>query len=172
MSVERSLTRFISTMVTAAWDLMPGWGRWLSAIVLVLWLGWTFLLQERHGGASIVVMSVIDRPISYVYVNGKMGSNTFAFDGFGAGGGGSAGPYKIDGDTVRIDWLLSTTLDQLEKEGLRPEKHSITLPMPKREKGQDDFCVLMLPDNTPMIRWAHSCPVELDSIVDTYRTRK
>ncbi|MBW3780820.1 hypothetical protein GL270_06110 [Aeromonas veronii] len=172
MTVERSLTRFISTMATAAWNLMPRWGRWLSAIVLVLWLGWTFLLQERHGGASIVLMSVIDRPISYVYVNGKMGSNTLAFDGFGAGGGGSAGPYKIDGDTVKIDWLLSTTREQLDKEGLRPEKHSVTLPMPKRGKGQDDFCVLILPDNTPMIRWAHSCPVELDSIVDTYRTRK
>ncbi|TNJ19459.1 MULTISPECIES: hypothetical protein [Aeromonas] len=172
MTVERSLTRFVSTMATAAWNLMPRWGRWLSAIVLLLWLGWTFLLQERHGGASIVLMSVIDRPISYVYVNGKMGSNTLAFDGFGAGGGGSAGPYKIDGDTVKIDWLLSTTREQLDKEGLRPEKHSVTLPMPKRGKGQDDFCVLMLPDNTPMIRWARSCPVELDSIVDTYRTRK
>ncbi|MFU1553172.1 hypothetical protein ACM3N8_05320 [Aeromonas sp. A04] len=160
------------SMINAAWDLMPRWGRWLSAIVLLLWLGWTFLLQERHGGAAIVVMSVIDRPISYVYVNGKMGSNTLAFDGFGAGGGGSAGPYKIDGDTVKIDWLLSTTRDLLDKEGLRPEKHSVILPMPKREKGQDDFCVLMLPDNTPMIRWAHSCPVELNSIVDTYRMRK
>lgn len=101
MTVERSLTRFISTMATAAWDLMSRWGRWLSAIVLVLWLGWTFLVQERHGGASIVVHSVIDRPISYVYVNGKMGSNTFAFDGLNAGGG-SAGPYRIDGDTVKI----------------------------------------------------------------------
>ncbi|MGL5523486.1 MAG: hypothetical protein ACRDCY_06440 [Aeromonas veronii] len=171
MTVERSLTRFISTMATAAWNLMPRWGRWLSAIVLVLWLGWTFLLQERHGGASVVLMSVMDRPISYVYVNGKMGSNTFAFDGFGAGGGGSAGPYKIDGDTVKIDWELDMTEEQ-EKAGYQFEKHSLTLPMPKRGKGQDDFCVLMLPDNTPMIRWAHSCPVELDSIVDTYRTRK
>ncbi len=95
-------------------------------------------------------------------------------------GGGSAGPYRIDGDTVKIDWLLSTTREQLDKEGLRPEKHSVTLPMPmpmpmpmpKREKGQNDFCVLMLPDNTPMVRWANSCPVELKGIVDTYRTRK
>ena len=81
------MTRFISTMVTAAWDLMPRWGRWLSAIVLVLWLGWSFLFQERHGGASIDVGSVMDRPVSYVYVNGKMGSNAFAFDGLNAGGG-------------------------------------------------------------------------------------
>ncbi|MGL6007454.1 hypothetical protein [Aeromonas sobria] len=171
MTVERNLTRFISTMATAAWNLMPRWGRGSSAIVLVLWLGWTFLLQERRGGASVVLMSVMDRPISYVYVNGKMGSNTFAFDGFGAGGGGSAGPYKIDGDTVKIDWELDMTEEQ-EKAGYQFEKHSLTLPMPKRGKGQDDFCVLMLPDNTPMIRWARSCPVEMDSIVDTYRTRK
>ncbi|MGL5265306.1 MAG: hypothetical protein ACRC9E_03585 [Plesiomonas shigelloides] len=164
------MSSFESMFVTAVWRSMPRWLRWFTAIALVLWLGWVFLVQERHGGASIVVHSVMNRPISYVYVNGKMGSNTFAFDGFNAGGGGSAGPYRIEGNTVKIDWLLSTTLEQLEKEGMKPEKHTITLPMPKREKGQNDFCVLMLPDNTPMVRWAKSCPVEMDSIVDTYRT--
>jgi hypothetical protein len=171
MTVERSLTRFISTMVTAAWDLMPRWGRWLSAIVLVLWLGWTFLLQERHGGASIVVHSVIDRPISYVYVNGKMGSNTFAFDGFSAGGGGSAGPYRIDGDTVKIDWELDMTEEQ-EKAGYRFEKHSLTLPMPKREKGQNNFHVLFLPDNKVMVRWGGWAEPVMNDVIDTYRTRK
>ncbi|MFM5472495.1 DUF3304 domain-containing protein [Aeromonas veronii] len=171
MTVERSLTRFISTMVTAAWDLMPRWGRWLSAIVLVLWLGWTFLLQEQHGGASIVVHSVIDRPISYVYVNGKMGSNTFAFDGFSAGGGGSAGPYWIDGDTVKIDWELDMTEEQ-EKAGYRFEKHSLTLPMPKREKGQNNFHVLFLPDNKVMVRWGGWAEPVMNDVIDNYRTRK
>ncbi|OEC46916.1 DUF3304 domain-containing protein [Aeromonas sp. DNP9] len=171
MTVERSLTRFISTMATAAWNLMPRWGRWLSAIVLVLWLGWTFLLQERHGGASIVVHSVIDRPISYVYVNGKMGSNTFAFDGFSAGGGGSAGPYRIDGDTVKIDWELDMTEEQ-EKAGYRFEKHSLTLPMPMREKGQNNFHVLFLPDNKVMVRWGGWAEPVMNDVIDTYRTRK
>ncbi|PTT52147.1 hypothetical protein [Aeromonas sp. HMWF014] len=164
------MTRFISTMVTAAWNLMPRWGRWLSAIVLVLWLGWSFLFQERHGGASIDVGSVMDRPVSYVYVNGKMGSNAFAFDGLNAGGG-SAGPYRIDGDSVKIDWELDMTEEQ-EKAGYKFEKHSLILPMPKREKGKNDFCVLFLPDNKPLVRWANSCVVEMDSIVSTYRTRK
>ncbi|RQM70657.1 hypothetical protein EHZ47_21590 [Aeromonas jandaei] len=164
------MTRFISTMATAAWNLMPRWGRWLSAIVLVLWLGWSFLFQERHGGASIDVGSVMDRPVSYVYVNGKMGSNAFAFDGLNAGGG-SAGPYRIDGDTVKLDWELDMTEEQ-EKAGYKFEKHSLILPMPKREKGQNDFCVLFLPDNKPLVRWANSCVVEMDSIVSTYRTRK
>lgn len=171
MTVATSLTRLMSMMATAAWQLMPRWGRWVTGILLVLWLGWSWLGQERFGGASIDVGSVMNRPISYVYVNGKMGSNAFAFDGLNAGGG-SAGPYRIEGDTVKIDWLLSTTLEQLEKEGLRPEKHTLTLPMPKRTKGQNDFCVLFLPDNKPLVRWAQSCVVEMDGIVDTYRTRR
>ncbi|HDX8596613.1 TPA: hypothetical protein RQN60_002953 [Aeromonas dhakensis] len=170
MSVERSLTRFISTMATAAWDLLPRWGRWLSAIVLLLLLGWTFLLQERHGGASIVVHSVIDRPISYVYVNGKMGSNTFAFDGLNAGGG-SAGPYRIDGDTVKIDWELDMTEEQ-EKAGYQFEKHSLTLPMPRREKGHDNFHVLFLPDNKVIVRWGGWAEPVMNEVIDNYRTRK
>ncbi|MCS3458813.1 DUF3304 domain-containing protein [Aeromonas sp. BIGb0445] len=158
-------------MINTAWDLMPRWGRWLSAIALVLWLGWTFLLQERHGGASIVVHSVIDRPISYVYVNGKMGSNTFAFDGFSAGGGGSAGPYKIDGDKVKIDWELDMTEEQ-EKAGYQFEKHSTILPMPKREKGQNNFHVLFLPDNKVIVRWGGWAEPVMNDVIDTYRTRK
>lgn len=169
MTAATNYTRFITTLVTTIWQVLPRWGRWVVSILLVLWLGWTLLIQEHHGGAAIVVHSVNERPVSYVYVNGNMGSNTFAFDGFNAGGGGSAGPYRISGNTVKIDWLLSTTSKQHEQ-GLRPEKHSITLPMPKREKGQNDFCVLILPDNKPTVRWAKSCVVEMDRIVDSYRT--
>jgi hypothetical protein len=172
MSAGRGFTTLITELATAIWSILPRWGRWLAGIALAIWLAWIFLIQERHGGASIVVHSVMNRPITYVYVNGNMGSNTFAFDGFHAGGGGSAGPYRIAGDTVKIDWSLSATLKQREEQGLKTEKHSMTLPMPKREKGQNDFCVLMLPDNTPMVRWARSCIVEMKGIVDTYRTRK
>ncbi|MCH4995757.1 hypothetical protein [Pectobacterium carotovorum] len=171
MSVASGLTRVISGLITAIWQILPRWGRWVASILLVLWLGWTFLIQERHGGASLVVMSVMDRPIGYAYVNGNMGGNTDAFDGRNAGGK-TAGPYRIDGDTANIKWLLSTTLKQQEEQEFQPEKHTITLPMPQREKGQNSFCVLMLPDNKPMIRWAESCVVEMDSIVDTYRTRR
>ncbi|WP_233983652.1 hypothetical protein [Pectobacterium versatile] len=172
MSAASGLTRAISGLITAIWQILPRWGRWVASILLVLWLGWTFLIQEQHGGASIVVHSVIDRPISYVYVNGNMGSNTDAFDGFHAGGGGSAGPYRIEGDKVSIKWELAMTRQQYDELGYRPEIHTVVLPMPKREKGQNGFCVLMLPDNKPTVRWAESCVVEMDSIVDTYRTRR
>ncbi|WP_379058090.1 hypothetical protein V6M93_18305 [Pectobacterium brasiliense] len=170
MSVASGLTRVISGLITAIWQILPRWGRWTASILLVLWLGWTFLIQERHGGASLVVMSVMDRPISYAYVNGNMGGNTDAFDGRNAGGK-AAGPYRIKGDIVKIDWELDMTEEQ-EKSGFQFEKHTITLPMPKREKGQNDFCVLFLPDNKPMIRWTYRCHQDMQDVINTYRTRK
>ncbi|MFP1878877.1 hypothetical protein [Lonsdalea quercina] len=171
MSAATNFTRFISALVTTIWQVLPRWGRWVVSILLVLWLGWTFLIQERHGGAALIVMSVEDRPISHAYVNDRMGGNTDAFDGRNAGGK-TAGPYRIEGDTAKISWLLSATLQQQEEKGLRPEKHSIILPMPERKKGQDDFCVLFLPDNKPMIRWAYSCHIDMQDVIDIYRTRK
>ncbi|MBA0198482.1 hypothetical protein H4F51_00145 [Pectobacterium brasiliense] len=170
MSVASGLTRVISGLITAIWQILPRWGRWTASILLVLWLGWTFLIQERHGGASLVVMSVMDRPISYAYVNGNMGGNTDAFDGRNAGGK-TAGPYRIKGDIVKIDWELDMTEEQ-EKSGFQFEKHTITLPMPKREKGQNDFCVLFLPDNKPVVRWTYRCHQDMQGVINTYRTRK
>ncbi|KML65752.1 membrane protein [Pectobacterium peruviense] len=170
MSATTGLIRAISGLITAIWQILPRWGRWLASILLVLWLGWTFLIQERHGGASIVVHSVIDRPISYVYVNGNMGGNTFAFDGLNTSGG-TAGPYRIDGNTVKIDWELDMTEEQ-EKAGYQFEKHTINLPMPKRQKGQDDFCVLFLPDNKLVVRWVSSCYLDMDDVIAPYRTRR
>ncbi|WP_437215890.1 DUF3304 domain-containing protein [Pectobacterium sp. LFLA-215] len=170
MSVASGLTRVISGLITAIWQILPRWGRWTASILLALWLGWTFLIQERHGGASIVVHSVIDRPISYVYVNGNMGGNTDAFDGLNSGGS-SAGPYRIEGDTVKIEWELDMTEEQ-EKSGFQFEKHTITLPMPKREKGQDNFYVLFLPDNQVMVRWVGWGIPGMKDVIDTYRTRK
>jgi len=165
-----SSARNIMEIVTAVWKVMPRWTRWMTGVFVVLWLGWSYLFQERHGGASVIVMSVMDRPVSYASVNGKMGGNTFAFDGLNEGGK-IAGPYDITGDTAEIEWLLSTTGEQFDKQGLRPEKHTITLPMPKRAKGQNDFCVFFLPDNKPLIRWASSCALDMKRVVEKYRTR-
>ena len=164
------MSSFNSMFVTAVWRSMPRWLRWFTAMALVLWLGWVFLVQERHGGAALIIMSVMNRPISYVYVNGNMGGNTDAFNGWNVGGK-TAGPYRIEGNTVKIDWELDMTEEQ-EKAGYKFEKHTITLPMPKREKGQNDFCVLMLPDNTPMVRWAISCHIDMQDVFRIYRERK
>lgn len=157
-------------IVRDIWNVLPRRARWVTGTLLALWLGWSWLFQERYGGASVVVMSVMDRPVSYASINGNMGGNTNAFDGWNEGGK-AAGPYKVTGETARIDWLLSTTGDQYDMQGLRPEKHTVTLPMPKREKGQNDFCILFLPDNKPLIRWATSCGREMHAVIKKYRTR-
>ncbi|PSN05850.1 hypothetical protein C7G83_19850 [Siccibacter turicensis] len=156
-------------IVRDIWNVMPRRARWVTGTLLVLWLGWSWLFQERYGGASVVVMSVMDRPISYASVNGNMGGNTFAFDGLNAGGK-IAGPYSISGNIAKIDWELDMTLAQ-EQAGYKFEKHTVTLPMPKRKKGQNNFCILFLPDNKPLIRWATSCVLEMDPTVEKYRTR-
>ncbi|WP_436892667.1 hypothetical protein [Siccibacter turicensis] len=153
-----STARTLMAIATDIWNVLPRRARWVTGTLLVLWLGWVWLFQERYGGASVIVMSVMDRPVSYASVNGKMGGKT-------------AGPYSITGDTARIDWLLSTTGDQYDMQGLRPEKHTVTLPMPKREKGQDDFCILFLADNKPLIRWANSCSIDMNAVIKKYRTR-
>ncbi|PSN05851.1 hypothetical protein [Siccibacter turicensis] len=164
-----STARTLMAIATDIWNVLPHWARWVTGTLLVLWLGWAWLFQERYGGASVIVMSVMDRPISYASVNGNGGGNTFAFDGLDAGGK-TAGPYSITGDTARIDWELDMTLAQ-EQAGYQFEKYSMTLPMPKREKGQDDFCILFLPDNKPLIRWATSCSIDMNAVIKKYRTR-
>lgn len=156
-------------IVLAARDLMPRWNGWLICTLLVCWLGWSLLIKDRHEAAFIIVHSMVDRPINYIYVNGNMGNNASAFDGFSARSGESAGPYRVEGDMVRINWLLSVTMEQQEELAYRPEPHSASLPMPKREEGQNDFCVLFLPDNKPMVLWAKSCAIEMADIVDPYR---
>lgn len=171
MSAAKGLTILITELVTAIWSILPRRGRWLAGIALAIWLAWIFLIQERHGGASVIVMSVSDRPISHASANGNMGGNTLAFDGLNAGGK-TAGPYRIEGSTVKIDWSLSATLRQREEQGFRTEKHSMTLPMPQRDKGQDEFCILFLPDNQPVVSWAESCFLDMNEIIEPYRTRK
>ena len=162
------MSSFESMIVTAVWRSMPRWLRWFTAMALVLWLGWVFLVQERHGGAALIIMSVMNRPISYVYVNGNMGGNTDAFNGWNVGGK-TAGPYRIEGNTVKIDWELDMTEEQ-EKAGYKFEKHTITLPMPKREIGQNNFHVLFLPDNKVMVRWGGWAEPVMSDVIDTYRT--
>ncbi len=99
-----------------------------------------------------------------------MGPNAFAFDGLNAGGK-SAGPYDISGKTVTIEWMLSMTQTQYDSLGYRPEKHKITLPMPKRKQGDMFFYVLVMPNNEVQVRWSPEFGA-FDDVIATYQTRK
>ncbi|EKF9638544.1 hypothetical protein O1C50_002785 [Vibrio cholerae] len=154
----------------AIWTLLPRWGRWLAGALLVGYLVWFFAIKESFGGAKLVLNNLMDRPISYVYVNGNMGPNAFAFDGLNAGGK-STGPYDISGKTVTIEWMLSMTQTQYDTLGYRPEKHQVTLPMPKRKQGDMFFYVLIMPNNKVQVRWSPEFGA-FDDVIANYQTRK
>ncbi|EOX3120439.1 hypothetical protein ACPFT2_001650 [Vibrio cholerae] len=153
----------------AIWTLLPRWGRWLAGALLVGYLVWFFAIKESFGGAKLVLNNLMDRPISYVYVNGNMGPNAFAFDGLNAGGK-SAGPYDISGKTVTIEWELDMTRAQKEA-GYRFEKHKVVLPMPKRKQGDMFFYVLIMPNNKVQVRWSPEFGA-FDDVIANYQTRK
>ncbi|HFG1874531.1 TPA: hypothetical protein ACGF3M_000004 [Vibrio cholerae] len=150
----------------AIWTLLPRWGRWLAGALLVGYLVWFFAIKESFGGAFLVINNLMDRPISYHYVNGNMGGNAFAFDGLNAGGA-VAGPYDISGKTVTIEWMLGMTKTQSDTLGYHPEKHQVTLPMPERKQGDRYFYTLFMPNNEVQVRWS-----PFDDVIATYRTRE
>ncbi|ENM2832373.1 hypothetical protein AB6Q85_002749 [Vibrio cholerae] len=149
----------------AIWTLLPRWGRWLACALLIGYLVWFFAIKESFGGAFLVINNLMDRPISYHYVNGNMGGNAFAFDGLNAGGA-VAGPYDISGKTVTIEWELDMTRAQKEA-GYRFEKHKVTLPMPERKQGDRYFYTLFMPNNEVQVQWS-----PFDDVIATYRTRE
>ncbi|EGR1135378.1 TPA: hypothetical protein KD862_002209 [Vibrio cholerae] len=154
----------------AIWTLLPRWGRWLAGATLVGYLVWFFAIKESFGGAKLVLNNLMDRPISYIYVNGNMGPNAFAFDGLNAGGK-IAGSYDISGKTVTIEWMLSMTQTQYDTLGYRPEKHKVTLPMPERKQGDIYFYTLIMPNNEVQVRWSPKLGA-FDDVIATYQTRK
>jgi hypothetical protein len=156
-------------MFNAAWDLLPRWGRWLAGVLFVTYLVWAFAIKESFGGAFLVLNNLMDRPISYHYVNGNMGGNAFAFNGLNAGGK-IAGPYDISGNTVTIEWELDRTGAQ-KRAGYRFEKHKVTLPMPERKQGDKYFYTLIMPNNEVKVRWSAK-PGAFDDVIATYQTRE
>lgn len=161
---------FASRMLDAAWDLLPRWGKWVVGVLFITYLVWVFAIKESFGGAFLVLNNLMDRPITYHYVNGNTGGNAFAFDGLNAGGK-IAGPYDISGKTVTIEWMLSMTQTQYDTLGYRPEKHKVTLPMPERKQGDEYFYTLITPNNEVKVRWSPK-PGAFDDAIATYQTRK
>ncbi|WP_284695353.1 PTS transporter subunit IIC, partial [Escherichia coli] len=69
------------------------------------------------------------------------GANAFA-----NGGGSTTCCGDVSGDTAEVIWTLSTTRTQYNA-GMRLEKRNMTLPLPKREWGEDFLHVHFLPGN-------------------------
>lgn len=130
------------------------WGRWIRGALLlpvVIYLGWSVwaaVWGSPSGPVTLIIHSEIDRPVLGFSVNGVAGSNAFAY-----GGGGSTCCGSITGDKAEVIWTLSTTRAQYDA-GLRKETRRLTLPLPKREWGENYLHVYFLPDDNVYLWWS------------------
>ncbi len=59
----------------------------------------------------------------------------------------------VSGDTAEVIWTLSTTRTQYNA-GMRLEKRNMTLPLPKREWGEDFLHVHFMPGDKVLLGWS------------------
>lgn len=109
---------------------------------------WAAVWGSPSGPVTLIIHSEIDRPVLGFSVNGVAGSNAFAY-----GGGGSTCCGSITGDKAEVIWTLSTTRAQYDA-GLRKETRRLTLPLPKREWGENYLHVYFLPDDNVYLWWS------------------
>ncbi|MEW7312487.1 DUF3304 domain-containing protein [Buttiauxella gaviniae] len=130
------------------------WCRWLFGGLILLALAWCLNLAwavfygPPTGGVALIIHSELDRPILGFSVNGVAGGNAFAH-----GGGKLTCCGSISGDTAEVIWTLSTTRAQYDA-GLRKETRHKTMPLPKREWGEDNLHVHFLPNDEVKLGWS------------------
>lgn len=111
--------------------------RWPLIILFYLSLigGYLFRQYQRPGGAALYEHNHTDRPIFSYWVNDKWGGNA------GANGGGKITCcWKIQGDTLKIVWIVSRSKAQAEQ-GLQEERHDLEIPNPPRQRTDDTLHV-------------------------------
>ncbi|EBB7908391.1 DUF3304 domain-containing protein [Salmonella enterica] len=130
------------------------WRKWvwctliMLPVIAVLWNIGEAVWGGPTGGVILVIHSEIDRPILGFSVNGVAGANAFAY-----GGGATTCCGEIKGKKAEVVWTLSTTRAQYNS-GLRKEVRRKTLPLPKREWGEDWLHVYFLPGDQVLLGWS------------------
>ncbi|HBI6864960.1 TPA: hypothetical protein K8E22_004665 [Enterobacter cloacae] len=130
------------------------WGKWLWGSLLLPvviysgWLVWAAVWGPPSGPVTLIIHSEIDRPVLGFSVNGVAGANAFAH-----GGGKATCCGSISGDKAEVIWTLSTTRAQYDA-GLRKETRRLTLPLPKREWGENYLHAYFLPDDNVYLWWS------------------
>lgn len=141
------------------------WGRWVWRILIavpvlvVLWNLGQAVWGGPRGGVILVIHSEIDRPIRGFSVNGVAGADASA-----NGGGSTTCCGDVSGETAEVIWTVDYSLAQY-KAGIRTEVHHKTLPLPKREWGEDFLHVHFLPGNKVLLGWSK----DLSSPYDEHR---
>ncbi|WMJ02809.1 DUF3304 domain-containing protein [Pseudomonas chlororaphis subsp. aurantiaca] len=127
---------------------------WLVLVALVA--GYFIWQYSRMPGAALYGHNHTDRPIFSYFVNDNWGGNTAA-----NGGGGVTCCWRIEGKTLKVDWILDVTPEQI-KQGLEEETLSIEVPNPPRKRTDDTLHVHFLPGNQVRLAWSdkHTTPLK------------
>ncbi|UCR84815.1 DUF3304 domain-containing protein [Pseudomonas chlororaphis] len=113
---------------------------WLVLAALVAsYFIWQY---SRMPGAALYGHNHTDRPIFSYFVNDNWGGN-----------GGMTCCWRIEGKTLKVDWILDVTPEQI-KQGLEEETLSIEVPNPPRQRGDRYLHVHFFPGDQVRLAWS------------------
>jgi len=69
------------------------------------------------------------------------------------GAGGIMCCRRIEGEAVRVSWIVSITEDQF-RQGMKEEEHEVTLPLPRQKRTDRYLYVRFLPGNIVELKWS------------------
>lgn len=120
---------------------VPTWIQVTGVVAILAYVGWYNFLRMPTSG-SLVGHKYIERPIYSYWVNDNWGGN-----------GGVTCCWSFSGDTAEVVWILSMSRAQQEQ-GMKQERHSMTLPMPERTREDRYLHVYFLPGNRVELAWS------------------
>ncbi|MCE8026268.1 DUF3304 domain-containing protein [Billgrantia aerodenitrificans] len=146
------LVRWIwNWLFNQTWYGLPKGARWGLSALFAGYFVWLFFLPDLHPmptDTSIRGHSHIDRPVHNFWINGRWGGNLDPY-----GGGGTVCCQSISGDTAEMVWVYGRTVEEFER-GDEPERHHVTLPMPKRTREDRYLHVHFLPNHEVKLGWS------------------
>lgn len=132
--------------------------RWTLIILFYLSLIGGYLLwqYQRPAGAALYIHNHTDRPIFSYWVNDRWGGNASA-----NGGGGVVCCSRVEGDTLKVVWIVSRTREQIDQ-GVEQERHELNIPNPPRQRFDHYLHVHFFPGNQVRLAWSenHDTPYE------------
>src|SRR5690606_17657384 len=136
--------------------------RWVISLLIVLLplLALYLYGQLRTPGAMLTSENYMVRPVFSYWVNDNWGGN-----------GGVTCCWRIQGDTLKVVWILDVTQKQFD-EGLDEERYELEVPNPPRQRPDDTLHVHFLPGNQVRLAWNHraASPLE-EELADYYYQR-
>lgn len=134
------------TNIRQRWRSLSTPVRWCLIVMFSLTLigSYVFWQYQRPGGAALYGHNHTDRPVFSYWVNDNWGGN-----------GGVTCCWRIDGESLKVVWILDVTPDQIAR-GLAEERHELEIANPPRERTDDTLHVHFLPGNQIRLAWNRS----------------